>query len=1138
MNIKNFLERFKNSKGKINFTISGVNVSFLAFLISEVLKSMENVSLKFLGIFPEHEQAKEFISAFQIFNEDKNTKILLYPKVEDLPFKNVKTFSPDEAEKIGILWNLKECDLLSGDILSFLRKVVPLEILQKEYLYLMIKEKVERENFIKRLIDFGYERVGVVREKGEFTVKGNIIDLWSPNYSYPIRIELFEEEVTYLKFFDPETQKSFYFLEEIEIIPCKEIFFPENVQVLYERIFSLKSKLPESFLLNLLNQIENRFISENPIYLLSFFYEKLDPIFNRFSPETILILYEPEILERKIKDFWDKIYINTLKLKEKQKIPFNPDHIYISFEEFTSFLNFFPKIKVTEYPLVSENKENFFIFKISHETIKPDLDGIKNRLEIGFQFLKNSLEEEKNILMVVGNEKTKNIIIEGLKHRGVSTLDRLKIKTGFLKNGFYLEERNLLVTSEFELFGKSSFRDIRDKRDFCDSQRTRNIFRKFEDLKPGDYVVHKLHGIGKYLGLKILNIEGQEGEFLELEYEGGDKLYLPVFRLEELYPYVGLSDKPPKIDKLGKKSFLEKKKKIEKELTEVVQELLSLYAERKTLKSYHLPFPAMVYEEFRATFPYEETPDQKIAIEQVIEDICSDKLMERLIVGDVGFGKTEVALRACFLVGYYGKQVAFLVPTTILAEQHYRNFKNRLEPFGIKVGILSRLRPEKEQKETLRQLREGEIKVIIGTHRLLSHDVEFKDLGLIVIDEEHRFGVKHKEKLKQLKKNAKVLSLSATPIPRSLQLSLLGVFDLSVIETPPPGRKPIKTFLAKFEPEIIKFAIEKELERKGQVFFVHPRIQGLSSLARFINHLCPEARVEIIHGQMPGELVEKNLLKFLNKELDVLVCTPIVGSGLDIPTANTIIINRADMFGLADLYQLRGRVGRSEEEAYAYLLVPSLKALKEEAQKRLKAFMKFTDLGSGFKLALSDLKIRGAGELLGIKQSGHINTVGYELYLELLENTIKALKGEEVDEWDPEVNIKVPAYIPKTYVPEDEERLSLYRQLILNKTESDLKEFEEFLRDKYGKLPSSVKNLINLYLLKLYMKNLKIPLIETKGKDLIIFIKKKDLLPQFRKFHKEKLYFYVKNEKNGIKIIFKNVEDPLSFSLNLLKSFS
>ena len=1124
----NFEIFLKNKNYNKEFFISGVNSSFLAYFLSFQLKVLENTFI--LAIFPEENQAEEFVSALNVFSKEK---VALYPTPSLPPFSEAYTFAEEELQRIKILWELPEIKILAGTVEAFLRKTISRENLKKAYYYLILGEKIDRESFLKKLLDLGYERTGVVREKGTFAVKGGIIDLWSPNYESPTRIEFFGNTITGLRFFDPLSQKSFAPLEELIILPCKEIIFTENVEPIYKRLFQFKDKLPESLFTQILSQIENRYIFENRDLLLPIFYEKLNPLWeNLKEKEILLILYEPDLIEKNAEKFWDRIYLNASKAKEKKKLYFDETFLYLSLDEFYDFIQDFKKIVVKEIPFeLSEPSQKGLTFLLSQKTL--DEDKSLNKIDNAFRLLKKSLEEGEKVIFVASDERTEKIVIEGLKFRGLEDFKNLEIRKGILKKGFYLPEWFIWVTSEYELFGKIS---LKKEISQVALKRAKSYFRKFEDLKIGDFVVHKYHGIGKYLGLTFLKVDGIEGEFLQIEYEGGDKLYLPVSRLNELYPYVGVSDKEPKLDKLGKKTFIIRKKKIEQELREVVQELLALYAERKALKSYSLKFPALAYEEFSSTFPFEETPDQQIAIEEIINDLCSEKPMERLLVGDVGFGKTEVALRAAFLVAYSGKQVAFLVPTTILAEQHYRNFKMRLEPFNIKVGILSRLRPQKEQRETLKKLAEGEIKVVIGTHRLLSSDIIFKDLGLLIIDEEHRFGVKQKEKIKQYKKSIKVLSLSATPIPRSLQLSLLNIFDLSVIETPPPGRKSIKTILAKFEPEIIKSAIERELERGGQVFFVNPRIQGLSSLAHFLKKLVPQARIEIIHGQMPAELIERNMYKFLNKEVDVLLCTPIIGSGIDIPSANTIIINRADMFGLADIYQLRGRVGRSEELAYAYLLVPTLKGLTEEAQKRLKALMQFTELGSGFKLALSDLKIRGAGELLGIRQSGHINTVGYELYLELLENTVRALKGEKIEDWEPEVNIKVPAYIPANYVPEPEERLSLYRELVLIKDEEELKEFYELIEDKYGKMPDSVENLIKIYLLKLYMKKIGLPLIEVKGNNLVFLIKNQENLLKFRKIFKDlRSNFYFKNEKNFAKIFIRFSENPLDLAINLCK---
>ncbi len=1108
--IKQNLQNFFKSPLK-ELSLWKINPSLSAYILSLLEKEKSKFKI---FIFPYKEMAEDFLSALKIFNPDIKAEV--FPSTDLPPFSEAKTFGDEKYKRIKVLWKLQELDILAGDIKAFLRKCIPIEALKKSYLYFISGEKINREDFLKKLVDLGYERTGVVREKGEFTVKGGVIDLWPPDIETPLRFEFFGDEIYKIKSFDPFTQKSLKHLEEAVILPCKETFFPEDTEKLYKRVYQLKNNIPEERLSFILRQIEERTILENEEFLLPIFYDELFSIFDlceELKKDFIFFIFEPEQVEEEIESYWEKIKAQGLRIKEKGKLLCKETFLYTTQEEWESIYK----------------KKKKVLLRNGVKKKGVTLGDTGSRIERAFDLLKSSLETGERVWMVVSDERTGKVVKEGLKNRGVENLNNLEIKIGEVKEGFYLEEEGLWFVSEYELFGKIGF-----KREETRSYKKRTLFRKFEDLKPGDYVVHKFHGIGKYLGLTFLEIGGAKGEFLEIEYEGGDKLYLPVTRLNELYPYVGTENKEPKLDKLGKKTFLNRKKKVEKALGEVVQELLSLYAQRKTLKSYTLKFPALAYEEFASTFPFEETPDQKTAIEEIINDLCSDKAMERLLVGDVGFGKTEVALRAVFLVSYSGKQVAFLVPTTILAEQHYRNFKERLDPFNIKVGVLSRLRSEKEQKEVIKKLANGEIQVVIGTHRLLSSDVHFKDLGLLIIDEEHRFGVRQKEKLKQLKKNVKVLSLSATPIPRSLQLSLLGIFDLSIIETPPPGRKPIKTVLAKFEPEIIKHAIETEIKRKGQVYFVTPRIKGISALANYIKKLVPEAKVEVIHGRMPAELIEKALYEFLNKKIDVLVCTPIIGSGLDIPSANTIIINRADMFGLADIYQLRGRVGRGSESAYAYLLVPDFKSITPEAQKRLKAFMKYTDIGSGFKLALSDLKIRGAGHLLGLNQSGHINTVGYELYLELLENTIKALKGEEIEDWEPEVNINVPAYIPHSFIPEPEERLSIYRELVLIKEPEEVTEFKEFLSDKYGRLPEEVINLLKIYQIKLLMKKLKIFSVENKAEALIFLLKDKRLLPLFRKVNRDtfRANFFVKDEKHFFKITFKFVKEPLDFTLN------
>ncbi len=1115
----------RNLKG-----LSGINPSYLGyFLAKEAQKELEELTI--FAVFPDEELAKDFWTVFKSFS---STKTLFYPPWDRPPFAEIIALEEGEAERLKVLWELPSANLITLSIKEFLRKTIPRDLLKENYIYLVPGEKIEREFFLKELVRLGYERVGVVKEKGEFTVKGAVIDVFSPQESSPFRIEFWGDEILYLKSFDPTTQKSLYYLEEVSLLPAKELFFPKESSSLYKRVCQFKEKISEKRLSTLLNYIENKVIGENPDFLLPIFYENLKILPENLPSEKLFFIwFEKSKILKSAELFWEKLSALAYRAKERGKLLFSPKNLFLTLEDLKEFLEKYPSLSVTELPLTEKDFLHLPIEKIRFFTFFSENSNLSS-IERGFQILKEKLLEEERIFLFLPQEHLNKVIFDGLRARGIEGLKNLEILKGKLKEGFYDPLNRIFLTSYEELFGRKFFKGREER----PKTKVKDYFRRFEDLKPGDYVVHKLHGIGRFLGLIFLKIDGFEGEFLQIEYEGGDKLYVPVFRLEEVYPYVGVEDKPPPLDKLGKQNFLKKRKEIEKSLRNLLEDILKLYAERKAIKSYSIPVDTLSYLKFIETFPFEETPDQEKAIEEILEDLQSSKPMERLLVGDTGFGKTEVALRAVFVTAKAGKQIAFLVPTTILSEQHYKNFKKRLEPFDIKVGILSRLRSKQEQREILLNLAKGTIQVLIGTHRLLSKDVVFKDLGLLIIDEEHRFGVRQKEKLKQLKKSVKVLSLSATPIPRSLQLSLLGIFDLSLIETPPPGRKTIKTFLSSFDSEIIKTGIERELERGGQIFFVHPRIQGLYGIKSFLQKLVPSAKIGVVHGQMDPSLLEKTLLDFLTKNIDILVCTPIIGSGIDIPSANTIFINRADRFGLADIYQLRGRVGRSSEQAYCYLLVPNLKDLNEKAQQRLKPLMRFIELGSGFKLSLNDLKIRGAGELFGINQSGHINKIGYELYLELLENTIRSLRGEEIEDWEPEVNLKISAYIPSNYVPEPEERLSLYRELVLMKNLKELEDFRNLLEDKYGKHPKEVENLIDIYKLKLYLKDLKIFSIEEKGNILVFQIKNLKELPKFPKdfsINNSIKLIKIKEEKTplGRGFLFFKVQNSLEDSLKI-----
>jgi transcription-repair coupling factor (superfamily II helicase) len=668
-----------------------------------------------------------------------------------------------------------------------------------------------------------------------------------------------------------------------------------------------------------------------------------------------------------------------------------------------------------------------------------------------------------------------------------------------LSEGFDLQldpNTHLHFLSENELFGERRLGPRKKRRPPGED------LLRFDELDQADIVVHREHGLGIYQGLVTLTVKNITNDFLEIHYQGEDKLYVPVDRLNSISKYKGISDKKPKLDKLGTKAWLHTKKKIKESVWQVAQDLLKLYAKRELQKGVAFSQPGELFHELEESFPFDETSGQQKAISAVLEDLTSEQIMDRLICGDVGYGKTEVAVRAAFKAIEDGFQVAMLVPTTVLAEQHAKTFQERFAGFPVMIESINRFRTQTEQKKILGNLKAGITDMVIGTHRLLSKDVAFNRLGLLIIDEEHRFGVSHKEKIKRLKAEVNVLTLSATPIPRTLQLSLLGIRDLSVINTPPEQRRPIKTFVARYDELVIKEAITRELQRGGQTFLVHNRVRSIEEMARRVEKLAPQARIAVAHGQMPAKQLEEIMVSFVGKEIDVLVCTTIIESGLDIASANTIVINRADRLGLAEIHQLRGRVGRSSEQSYAYLLVPSLDGLAKEAKERLRALLDHSELGGGFKLAMSDLQIRGGGNILGVSQSGHIAAVGYDLYLELLQNTVADLKRQAADEEvvttiEPEINLQISAFIPETYVVDTPQRYIAYRKIASVVDNMQLEDLKEELEDRYGALPGETQNLFDMITIKIKMKKVMLTKLE-QGKDMLVFSfhEKTDIGPQ------------------------------------------
>jgi len=684
-------------------------------------------------------------------------------------------------------------------------------------------------------------------------------------------------------------------------------------------------------------------------------------------------------------------------------------------------------------------------------------------LELFWEQLKVWSTENYDVVFVCNNDGERRRLHELLAEKGYEVDQpgsRLRTKIGRLRGGFSVPDQRLAVLSGKELFGRRYWR--RPKRQF----RTGAPIYSLSDLRTGDYVVHLDHGIGKYLGLTRL--EDKKGDFLCIRYQHGDKLYVPITQIRLVQKYVGVDSTAPTLDKLGGTAWARTKEKVGRAIKDMTAELLDLYALRQTMEGFRFSPDTDWQKEFEDAFPYQETPDQESAIRDVKDDMERPLPMDRLICGDVGYGKTEVAMRAAFKAVMDGKQVAVLVPTTILAQQHLNTFHERFADYPVIIEMLSRFRTRAEQKEILRRLKEGSVDIVIGTHRLLSPDVQFDDLGLVVIDEEQRFGVTHKERLKQLRKLVDVITLSATPIPRTLHLSLMGVRDMSVINTAPEDRIPIHTTVAGYDEDIIREAVKRELARDGQVFFVHNRIETIHSMASRLQRIVPRARIAIAHGRMPERELERVMVNFVNGSIDVLVSTTIIESGLDIPNVNTIIINRADCFGLADLYQLRGRVGRYKHRAYAYLLVPAERVLTEDARKRLKTLQDFTDLGSGFKIALRDLEIRGAGNILGVEQHGHIAAVGFELYCKLVEDAARELRGEKVAQpMFPVVDLAIEAFLPDEYIPSPAQKIAMYKRISSAESQNELDEISDELRDRYGPLPTEAERLMSTMSLRI-----------------------------------------------------------------------
>ncbi|AVX13714.1 transcription-repair coupling factor [Stutzerimonas stutzeri] len=1012
--------------------------------------------------------------------------VLHFPDWETLPYD---LFSPHQdivSQRIATLYQLPELShgVLVVPITTALHRLAPKRFLLGSSLVLDVGQKLDVEQMRLRLEAAGYRCVDTVYEHGEFAVRGALIDLFPMGSALPYRIDLFDDEIETLRTFDPENQRSIDKVESIRLLPARE--FPLKK----EAVTGFRARFRERFDVDfrrcpIYQDLSTGITPAGIEYYLPLFYEETATLFD-YLPEDSQVFSLPGI-EQAAEQFWNDVrnrYEERRVDPERPLLP--PAELFMPVEDCFARLKLWPRVVASQQDVEPGiGRERFPAQPLPELAIESKaseplgklrqfLDGFPGRV----LFTAESAGRREVLLELLARLKLRPQEVEGWCGF-LASEERLAIAIAPLDEGLLLDE--VALVAESPLFGQRVMqRRRREKsRDGGD-----NVIKNLTELREGAPVVHIDHGVGRYQGLVTLEIEGQAQEFLLLQYADEAKLYVPVASLHLIARYTGSDDALAPLHKLGSETWQKAKRKAAEQVRDVAAELLDIYARRAARQGYAFKDPQVDYETFAAGFPFEETPDQQAAIDAVREDLLSAKPMDRLVCGDVGFGKTEVAMRAAFIAVHGGKQVAVLVPTTLLAQQHYNSFRDRFADWPVRVEVMSRFKSAKEVQNAITELADGKIDILIGTHKLLQDDVKFSNLGLVIIDEEHRFGVRQKEQLKALRSEVDILTLTATPIPRTLNMSIAGMRDLSIIATPPARRLSVRTFVMEANNPTIKEALLRELLRGGQVYYLHNDVKTIEKCAADLQALVPEARIAIGHGQMRERDLEQVMSDFYHKRFNVLVASTIIETGIDVPSANTIIIERADKFGLAQLHQLRGRVGRSHHQAYAYLLTPPRKAMTDDAQKRLEAIANAQDLGAGFVLATHDLEIRGAGELLGEGQSGQIQAVGFTLYMEMLERAVKAIrKGEQPNleqplGGGPEINLRLPALIPEDYLPDVHARLILYKRIANAADEDGLKELQVEMIDRFGLLPEPTKNLVRLTLLKLQAEKLGITKID------------------------------------------------------------
>lgn len=1073
--------------------VQSINEDGTAYLACNLLDSTASKILIITSSEAKSRKYEEVVKSYIADGERLQPKEFLLYNVDALS----KDAEYKRAEVLDKILSSKKA-IITASVNSVLTRVMPKDRFKESIIELKYGKSYDLNQLRSNLIKLKYERVDAVEGVGQFSVRGGIIDVFSPSETNPCRIEFFDDEVDSIRLVDLKTQRSIKNLKSVRIIPCGDLIFQKEeikkilseIDLDYQNRLSKVHSLPnskdvEKKLKSLYNIYQDKLMGgigiENSDLLVPFIKDSFVSVLDYFDDDFVLIVDEPERVFEEEKSLNESFQLKYSELFEKGEIFSKQSNVYLSDRELIS--------KITSRPFISINGKNKtfeademlqFMFKepSSYYGKLEDLSKDLNRLKYkGYKIaiILSSSESCLKLHNLLNDYECSTVLSKDTNIAAES--GQVVIVPGELKKGFEYYDNKILVLTENEIFG--SFR----KKTHKTKKQKGSKLDVFTDLKVGDYVVHEHHGIGQYVGIEKIEVQNIKKDYLCIKYKGEDKLFVPVDQMSLIQKYIGSDSEKPKLNKMGSADWGKTKERSKAAIENMAGELVKLYAQRKVVKGFAFSPDTEWQKEFEYKFPFEETDDQLRCIKEIKKDMERSISMDRLLCGDVGFGKTEVAMRAAFKAVMESKQVAILVPTTILAQQHYTNIVERFRGYPVKIEMLSRFRTPYQQAKIVSDLNKGLVDVVVGTHKLLSKDLKFKDLGLLIIDEEQRFGVKHKEQIKQLKTNIDVLTLSATPIPRTLHMSMIGVRDMSIISEPPGDRLPIQTYVIEHNDGIIKDAIEKELSRGGQVYYVHNKVIDIESTASRLQRLIPEARIAVAHGQMNERHLENIMLGFVQKEYDILVCTTIIETGMDIPNVNTLIIDNADHLGLSQLYQLRGRIGRSNKISFAYLTYEKDKMLSEVADKRLKAIKEFTEFGSGFKIAMRDLEIRGCGNILGAEQHGHMLAIGYDLYVKFLERAVKELQGKmELDEdFETSVDLSVDGYIPSTYIENEEQKIEIYKKIAATSGKDDIYDITEEIIDRFGNPPKQVDNLLKISYIKSLCKKLHVKGITQSG---------------------------------------------------------